>query len=71
MHSPYASDPHSNDAFAIHQDTQDRIRKRIREDLKEAIGAHSDYAENVFPKLKRAYMKKSQDVEVPSSGFVF
>ncbi|GJE85925.1 RhoGAP-domain-containing protein [Phanerochaete sordida] len=45
------------------KETQERIRKRIREDLKEAISAHADYAENVFPKLKRSYMKKSQDVE--------
>lgn len=46
------------------QETQERIRKRIREDLKEAIHTHNDYAENVFPKLRRTYMKKSQDVEV-------
>ncbi|EKM49096.1 uncharacterized protein PHACADRAFT_202021 [Phanerochaete carnosa HHB-10118-sp] len=45
------------------KETQERIRKRIREDLKEAINAHAEYAENVFLKLKRAYMKKSQDAE--------
>ena len=46
------------------QETQERIRKRIRDDLKEAITAHTEYEEGAFPKLKRTYMKKSQDVEV-------
>ena len=32
--------------------------------MKESIQAHTDYAENVLPKLKRAYLKKCQDVEV-------
>lgn len=49
------------------QETQERIRKRIREDLKEAVSAHSDYEENIIPKLKRAYLKKSQDAEVRST----
>ncbi|CAL1696188.1 unnamed protein product [Somion occarium] len=45
------------------KETQERIRKRIRDDLKDAITAHTDYVENVYPKLKRTYLKKSQDVE--------
>ncbi|KAI0080062.1 RhoGAP-domain-containing protein [Panus rudis PR-1116 ss-1] len=45
------------------KETQERIRKRIREDLKDAISAHTEYSENVYPKLKRAYLKKSQEVE--------
>lgn len=32
--------------------------------MRESIQAHNDYAENVLPKLKRAYLKKCQDVEV-------
>jgi len=32
--------------------------------MKDSIQAHNDYAENVLPKLKRAYLKKCQDVEV-------
>lgn len=35
--------------------------------MKESIQAHNDYAENVLPKLKRAYLKKCQDVEVRTS----
>ena len=46
------------------QETQERIRKRIREDLKSAVAAHTDYEQDVFPKLKRSYLKKSQEVEV-------
>ncbi len=46
------------------QEEQDRIRKRIRDDVKEAINAHTDYAENVLPRLKRTYLKKCQEVEV-------
>ena len=32
--------------------------------MKDSIQAHNDYADNVLPKLKRAYLKKCQDVEV-------
>ncbi|KAH9982156.1 hypothetical protein BGW80DRAFT_1261857 [Lactifluus volemus] len=44
-------------------DTQDRTRKRIKEDLKGSAAAHADYAENTLPKLKRAYLKKCQEFE--------
>ena len=65
-HFPFVVTTHT-----FSQDTQDRIRKRIREDLKDAVNAHSDYAENVYPKLKRSYLKKAQEVEVgiPPSPF--
>ena len=46
------------------KETQDRTRKRIKEDLKNSASDHSDYAENTLPKLKRAYIKKCQDFEV-------
>ncbi|KAI0963113.1 hypothetical protein AcW1_000286 [Taiwanofungus camphoratus] len=45
------------------KDTQERIRKRIKEDLKDAISTHADYAENTLPKLKRSYLKKCQETE--------
>lgn len=45
------------------KETQDRIRKRIRNHMKESIQTHTDYADNILPKLKRAYIKKCQDVE--------
>lgn len=35
--------------------------------MRESVQAHNDYAENVLPKLKRAYLKKCQDVEVKIS----
>ena len=35
--------------------------------MRDSIQAHNDYAENVLPKLKRAYLKKCQDVEVEVS----
>jgi len=38
--------------------------------MKDSIQAHNDYAENVLPKLKRAYLKKCQDVEVRASRFL-
>ncbi|THH01505.1 hypothetical protein EW026_g1185 [Hermanssonia centrifuga] len=50
------------------KETQERIRKRIREDLKDAISTHTDYAENVYPKLQRTYLKKAQDVEESKSA---
>ncbi|KAI0252694.1 hypothetical protein BJV78DRAFT_331476 [Lactifluus subvellereus] len=45
------------------KETQDRTRKRIKEDLKDSAAAHTDYAENTLPKLKRAYLKKCQEFE--------
>ncbi|KAG1757960.1 hypothetical protein EDB19DRAFT_1660019 [Suillus lakei] len=45
------------------RETQERTRKRIREDLKESGSAYTDYAENTLPKLKRTYLKKCQEVE--------
>ena len=35
--------------------------------MKESVQIHTDYAENVLPKVKRAYIKKCQDVEVRTS----
>ena len=46
------------------RETQERTRKRIREDLKESTLAHQDYVENTLPRLKRHYLKKCQEVEV-------
>lgn len=46
------------------KETQDRTRKRIKEDLKESTTAHTDFAENTLPKFKRAYLKKCQEYEV-------
>lgn len=46
------------------QETQDRTRKRIKEDLKDSGMAYNDYAENVLPKLKSKYSKKFAEVEV-------
>jgi hypothetical protein len=46
------------------QETQDRTRKRIKEDLKESTLAHTEFAENSLPKFKRAYLKKCQEFEV-------
>ncbi|KAH9836530.1 RhoGAP-domain-containing protein, partial [Rhodofomes roseus] len=46
------------------RETQDRIRKRIKEDLKDAVTAHTDYSENVLPRLKRNYLRKCQEAEL-------
>lgn len=51
------------------QDTQDRTRKRIKEDIKDSAIAYQEYAEHNLPRAKRAYLRKCQEVEVgePSS----
>ncbi|KAI0374525.1 RhoGAP-domain-containing protein [Pilatotrama ljubarskyi] len=54
---------HVIEPLANFKEEQDRIRKRVREDLKDAITAHADYAENVLPRLKRTYLKKCQEAE--------
>ncbi|KAJ4499121.1 hypothetical protein C8R41DRAFT_85507 [Lentinula lateritia] len=45
------------------KDTQERIRKRIKEDLKESTSAYNEYAEVTLPKLKSRYTKKFAEVE--------
>ncbi|KAI0317997.1 hypothetical protein OF83DRAFT_1171488 [Amylostereum chailletii] len=45
------------------KESQERTRKRVKEDIKESAGAHNDYADNTLPKLKRAYLRKCQEVE--------
>ncbi|KAF5384703.1 hypothetical protein D9757_006266 [Collybiopsis confluens] len=45
------------------KETQERTRKRIKEDLKESTSAYNDYAEVSLPKLKSRYSKKFAEVE--------
>ncbi|KAF9569859.1 RhoGAP-domain-containing protein [Agrocybe pediades] len=45
------------------KDTQERTRKRIKEDLKESTLAYNEYAESMLPKLKTRYAKKYSEVE--------
>ncbi|KAI0828264.1 RhoGAP-domain-containing protein [Trametes gibbosa] len=54
---------HVIEPLANFKEEQDRIRKRVREDIKDAITAHVEYAESVLPRLKRAYLKKCQEAE--------
>lgn len=49
------------------KETQDRTRKRIKEDIKSSTAAHTDFAENTLPKYKRAYLKKCQEFEVKTT----
>ncbi|EJD55489.1 RhoGAP-domain-containing protein [Auricularia subglabra TFB-10046 SS5] len=45
------------------RDVQERTKKRIREDLKDSITAHNDFAENTLPRLKRTYLKRCQEAD--------
>ncbi|PPQ63698.1 hypothetical protein CVT24_004278 [Panaeolus cyanescens] len=45
------------------KDTQERTRKRIKEDLKDSSAAYNEYAETMLPKLKSRYAKKYSEVE--------
>ncbi|KAK0438023.1 hypothetical protein EV421DRAFT_1738650 [Armillaria borealis] len=45
------------------KETQERTRKRIKEDLKESGSAYNEYAEVTLPKLKTKYIKKFVEVE--------
>ncbi|KAJ6501691.1 hypothetical protein C8R47DRAFT_238374 [Mycena vitilis] len=45
------------------RETQERTRKRIKEDLKESGNSYNDFAENGLPRLKAKYLKKFADVE--------
>lgn len=46
------------------QETQDRTKQRIKEDLKESTIAYNEYAETMLPKLQARYAKKFMEVEV-------
>ncbi|KAI0651503.1 hypothetical protein C8Q79DRAFT_39833 [Trametes meyenii] len=54
---------HVIEPLATFKEEQERIRKRIRDDLKDAMTAHTEFAENDLPRLKRTYLKKCQEVE--------
>ncbi|KAI0005390.1 hypothetical protein BJV74DRAFT_804021 [Russula compacta] len=56
--------------LAALKETQDRTRKRVREDLKDSTAAHVEFAENTLPKLKRSYLKKCQEYEDHRSAVV-
>lgn len=58
------SHPSRHMGLTFQQETQDRTRKRIKEDIKESTSAHTEFAENTLPKYKRAYLKKCQEFEV-------
>ncbi|EJU00982.1 RhoGAP-domain-containing protein [Dacryopinax primogenitus] len=45
------------------KETQERTRKRIKEDSKESYQRYQEMAESTLPRLKRNYIKKCQDVE--------
>ncbi|KAJ7356969.1 hypothetical protein DFH08DRAFT_469880 [Mycena albidolilacea] len=45
------------------RETQERTRKRIKEDLKDSGTAYNDFAENGLPRLKSKYVKKFAEVE--------
>ncbi|KAH7104511.1 RhoGAP-domain-containing protein [Auriculariales sp. MPI-PUGE-AT-0066] len=45
------------------RETQERTKKRIREDIKESTIQHTEYAENTLPRLKRTYMKRCQEAD--------
>ncbi|TFY83128.1 hypothetical protein EWM64_g882 [Hericium alpestre] len=45
------------------RESQDRTRKRIKEDLKESSTSHNEFAEGQLPKLKRTYLRKCQEYE--------
>ncbi|KAF9458728.1 hypothetical protein BDZ94DRAFT_1269896 [Collybia nuda] len=49
--------------LTVLKETQDRTRKRIKEDLKDSGMAYNEYAENILPRLRAKYSKKFAEVE--------
>ncbi|KZP00770.1 RhoGAP-domain-containing protein [Calocera viscosa TUFC12733] len=49
--------------LSLFKDTQERTRKRIKEDIKESYQRYHEMADSTLPRLKRNYVKKCQDVE--------
>lgn len=50
-------------ALTTLKETQERTRKRIKDDITGSGNAYAEYADNVLPKLKRTYLRKCQEVE--------
>ncbi|KAF7306583.1 Glucosamine 6-phosphate N-acetyltransferase [Mycena indigotica] len=45
------------------RETQERTRKRIKEDIKDSTSSYDDFAENGLPKLRSKYTRKFAEVE--------
>ncbi|GJE85915.1 RhoGAP-domain-containing protein [Phanerochaete sordida] len=43
--------------------THERMRERIRKDIKNSVTAYTSYADSTLPKLKRNYIRKSKEAE--------
>ncbi|PWN44996.1 RhoGAP-domain-containing protein [Ceraceosorus guamensis] len=46
-----------------YRDSQERIRKRVKEDLKTSCGRYEEMRNVTLPRAKRSYEKKSEEVE--------
>ncbi|KAF7322697.1 Glucosamine 6-phosphate N-acetyltransferase [Mycena chlorophos] len=51
------------DPLIFLRDSQERTKKRIKEDLKDSAASFDDFAENGLPKLRNKYTKKFAEVE--------
>jgi hypothetical protein len=49
--------------FAVYRDAQERIRKRVKEDLKTSIQAYEEMRTSILPRAKKTYEKKCEEVE--------
>ncbi|KAF9478021.1 RhoGAP-domain-containing protein [Pholiota conissans] len=53
------------------KETQERTRKRIKEDIKDSSAAYNEYAETVLPRLKNRYAKRFSEVEEQKRAAAF
>lgn len=50
--------------LTMYRDAQERIRKRVKDDLKTSIAAYDDMRFHTLPRAKKAYDKKCDEVRV-------
>lgn len=49
--------------LSLYRDAQERIRKRVKDDLKTSISAYDDMRHHTLPRAKKAYDKKCEELE--------
>lgn len=48
--------------LTLYRDAQERIRKRVKEDLRTSIGKYDEMRHTILPRAKKTYEKRCEEV---------
>lgn len=51
--------------LTMYRDAQERIRKRVKEDLRTSIGKYDEMRHTTLPRAKKLYEKRCEEVSQP------